>query len=82
MTDAELLEIIARVEREGWTELDLSGNDLEVLPPEIGRLPSLEKLILGRWDNEKWKGKGNCLTAIPQEIFQLISKNFIFHSTK
>jgi len=28
MTDEELLEIIARAEREGWTELDLSGNDL------------------------------------------------------
>ena len=71
MTDTELLEIIARAEREGWTELDLSGNDLEVLPPEIGRLQSLEKLILGKFDNEKKNRKGNRLTAIPQEIFQL-----------
>jgi len=70
MTDAELLEIIARAEREGWTELDLSGNDLEVLPPEIGRLQSLEKLILGKWDDKRER-KGNRLTAIPQEIFQL-----------
>jgi internalin A len=71
MTDAELLEIIARAEREGWTELDLSGNDLEVLPPEIGRLQSLEKLILGKWDDKSFEGKGNRFTAIPQEIFQL-----------
>ena len=70
MTDAELLAIIAQAEREGWTELDLSGNDLEGLPSEIGRLQSLERLILGKWDDEEG-GKGNCLTAIPQEIFSL-----------
>ncbi|PZV15467.1 MAG: GTP-binding protein [Pseudanabaena sp.] len=70
MTDAELLAIIAQAEREGWTELDLSGNDLERLPSEIGRLQSLEKLILGKWDDKEGR-KGNRLTAIPQEIFQL-----------
>ncbi|MFZ4729681.1 MAG: leucine-rich repeat domain-containing protein, partial [Pseudanabaena sp.] len=71
MNDAELLAIIAQAEREGWTELDLSGNDLEGLPSEIGRLQSLENLILGKWDDEAEKFKGNRLTAIPQEIFQL-----------
>ena len=71
MNDAELLAIIAQAEREGWTELDLSGNDLEGLPSEIGRLQSLEKLILGKVDNKTYQGKGNRLTAIPQEIFQL-----------
>jgi len=65
MNDAELLAIIAQAEREGWTELDLSGKDLEGLPSEIGRLQSLEKLILGE------PHKGNRLTVIPQEIFQL-----------
>ncbi len=52
MTDAELLTIIAQAEQEGWTELDLSGNDLESLPSEIGRLQSLERLILGKWNCE------------------------------
>jgi hypothetical protein len=68
MTDAELLAIIAQAKRESWTELDLSGNDLEGLPSEIGRLQSLENLVLGKFDGEV---KGNRLTAIPQEIFQL-----------
>jgi internalin A len=71
MTDAELLAIIAQAESEGWTELDLSGNDLEGLPSEIGRLQSLEKLILGKLDNKTHQYKGNRLTVIPQEIFQL-----------
>jgi internalin A len=70
MTDAELLAIIAQAEREGWIELDLSGNDLEELPSEIGRLQSLEKLIIGKWDRVEGD-IGNRLTAIPQEIFQL-----------
>jgi internalin A len=71
MNDAELLAIIAQAERECWTELDLSGNDLEELPSKIGRLQSLESLILGKWDDEDFEEKGNRLTAIPQEIFQL-----------
>ncbi len=65
------MAIIAQAEREGWTELDLSGNDLEGLPSEIARLQSLEKLILGKWDDEEEEEKGNRLTAIPKEIFQL-----------
>jgi internalin A len=48
MTDAELLAIIAQAEREGWRSLDLSGNDLDELPPDIGRSQSLEKLTLGK----------------------------------
>ncbi len=71
MTDAELLAIIAQAEREGWTELDLSENDLEGLPIKIGRLQSLERLILGKWDDKENKRKRNRSTAIPQEIFQL-----------
>ena len=71
MTDAELLAIIAQAEREGWTELDLSGNDLEGLPSEIGRLQSLEKLILGWYDKKTEKVKVNSLTTLPKELFQL-----------
>ena len=71
MTDTELLAIITQAEREGWTEIDLSGNDLEGLPSEIGQLQSLEKLILGKWDKKENKRKGNRFTAIPQGIFQL-----------
>ncbi|MFM7603493.1 MAG: hypothetical protein ACKO7R_20220 [Pseudanabaena sp.] len=48
MNSAELRAIIAQAERKRWTELDLSGNDLEALPPEIGWLQSLERLILGK----------------------------------
>jgi Leucine-rich repeat (LRR) protein len=48
MNDVELLAIIAQAERDRRTELDLTGNDLETLPPEIGRSQSLEKLILGK----------------------------------
>ena len=70
MNSAELRAIIAQAEREGWTELDLSGKDLETLPTEIGRLQSLEKLILGKWVRGEGR-KGNRFTAIPQEIFQL-----------
>ncbi len=71
MTDAELLAIIAQAEREGWTELDLSGNNLEGLPSEIGRLQSFGKLILGKWDDEAEEIQGNCLTSILKEIFKL-----------
>ncbi len=47
MTEEELLRVIEQARSEGVTELDLSGNDLTALPPEIGRLTQLKKLILG-----------------------------------
>lgn len=37
MNDAELLAIMIQAERDRWTELDFSGNDLEALPIAIGR---------------------------------------------
>ena len=61
MIDAELLAIIAQAEREGWTELDLSGNDLERISPEIANLANLTELDLS--DNQ--------ITAIPDAIANL-----------
>ncbi|MEA5479230.1 leucine-rich repeat domain-containing protein [Pseudanabaena galeata UHCC 0370] len=61
MTDAELLAIIAQAEREGWTELDLSGKGLKKLPSEIGKLANLTTLDLSI----------NQITAIPDEIANL-----------
>jgi internalin A len=61
MNDAELLAIIAQAEREGWTELDLSGNDLKRIPPEISKLLNVKELNLC----------GNQIDAIPDAISQL-----------
>jgi Leucine-rich repeat (LRR) protein len=58
MNDAELLAIIAQAEREGWTELDLSGKDLKKIPSEIANLANLTSLNLNR----------NQITAIPDAM--------------
>ena len=44
MTRDELLAIIDRAAREEWAELDLRGEEITELPPEIGRLTRLKKL--------------------------------------
>ncbi len=59
MIREELLEIIRQAETEQIAELDLSEYEITELPPEIGRLTSLQGLIL----------RG--LTKIPREIAQL-----------
>jgi hypothetical protein len=41
MNDAELLAIIAQAEREGWTELDLSGKNIREIPDAIACLKTL-----------------------------------------
>jgi Leucine-rich repeat (LRR) protein len=46
MTDEELLQIIKQAAREGATELDLSDDDLKVLPLEICQLDNLSVLDL------------------------------------
>ena len=61
MTDDELLRTIAQAKREGWKELDLSGEELTMLPAEIGQLEQLQNLHIS--ENE--------LTALPTEIGQL-----------
>ncbi|MBD1915774.1 MULTISPECIES: COR domain-containing protein [Cyanophyceae] len=71
MTRDELLTLIDQAEAEGWTELDLAGQGLTELPPEIGKLTQLETLILGKWDEERNEDFGNELTSLPLEISQL-----------
>lgn len=63
MTNEELLKVIERAKIIGVKKLDLSGNQLTVLPPEIGLLRNLQKLNL----------RDNKLTTLPPEIGQLIS---------
>jgi internalin A len=53
MTQDELLALIEQAAAENWTELDLSGQGLTALPPEIGKLTQLESLILGRWAKDE-----------------------------
>ena len=55
------LERIREAERDGHTNLDLSGLGLRSLPPEIGKLTSLMALSL----------YANQLTAVPREIGKL-----------
>jgi Leucine-rich repeat (LRR) protein len=71
MTRDELLELIDQAAAEGWTELDLAGQNLTELPPEIGQLTQLETLILGKYDDDTSKYIGNQLTALPPEIIAL-----------
>ncbi len=61
MDEEELLEIIEDAARNEVTELDLYGNGLTNLPPEIGQLTSLTSLDLN----------SNHLTSLPKEIAHL-----------
>ena len=74
-TQDELLALIDQAAAEGWTELDLSGQGLTELPPEIGQLTQLESLTLGKV--EKWNYEEsqripvlitNSLTNFPEEL--------------
>ena len=67
MTRDELLELIDTAVREGWTELDLSNQEITELPPEIGKLANLEKLHL----------YNNQLKSLPKNIRWLENLNFL-----
>jgi internalin A len=54
----ELRQVITQAARESRAELDLSGQGLTELPPEIGELTSPQSLYL----------HGNRLTALPPRV--------------
>lgn len=61
MTKTELLAIIRQAKEEQWLELNLSGQGITELPPEIGQLQALQNLHL----------TFNQLSQLPSEIGQL-----------
>ncbi len=66
------LQKIEQAAAEQWEELDLSGMGLRSVPPEIGGLGQLKRLILGKWEDEdKEKSVGNRLAALPEELGRL-----------
>ncbi|MDJ0702297.1 MAG: COR domain-containing protein [Leptolyngbyaceae cyanobacterium MO_188.B28] len=80
MSQDDLLALIDQAAEKGWTELDLSGQGLTALPPEIGKLTQLEKLILGKvveWEYPEGRPTPklitNALSALPAEIAALES---------
>ncbi|MEG4864172.1 MULTISPECIES: leucine-rich repeat protein [unclassified Microcoleus] len=81
MTREEAVRRIHRAAEEKLTQLDLSGLDLEELPPEIGKCTQLEKLVLGKV--ERWQGFNvnpslkliipNQLRTLPEELRSLVN---------
>lgn len=68
MTQDELLRLIDEAAADGRPTLDLAGENLSELPPEIGKLTNLKTLVLGRWDKKKRKSLRNSLSALPDEM--------------
>jgi internalin A len=68
MNYQELLNLIAKARDEEWQNLDLSGWGLDALPPEIGSLVKLKRLILGKYDSVRSQLIGNNLTDLPEEL--------------
>ncbi|MEL6938273.1 MAG: COR domain-containing protein [Cyanobacteria bacterium J06598_1] len=71
VTQDELLRLIDEAAADGRETLDLAGEGLSELPPEIGRLTQLKTLILGRWDPETSSLLGNNLKTLPEAIGML-----------
>ena len=70
MTDEKLLQVIEKAAREGRTKLDLSGNQLRSLPPQIAQLTNLTRLDLSR----------NQLASLPPQIAQLTNLTQLYLS--
>ncbi|NJK66775.1 MAG: leucine-rich repeat domain-containing protein, partial [Microcoleus sp. SU_5_3] len=80
MTREEALRRIHRAAEEKLTELDLSGLELEELPPEIGKCTQLETLVLGKVEKWEWvddkpipKLITNQLRKLPEELRSLLN---------
>ncbi|MEM8615288.1 MAG: GTPase, partial [Cyanobacteria bacterium P01_H01_bin.105] len=71
MNQDDLRQFIDQVLAEGWTELNLSDQNLSDLPSEIGKLTQLEVLILGYGD-DYFSSMGNRIKKLPPEIVHLI----------
>jgi internalin A len=63
MTQEELLAVIEEARQSEQTRLDLAGQNIYELPPEIGQLTNLISLHLGK----------NQLTVLPESIGQLVN---------
>ena len=68
MTEAELLEIIAKAAREGATALSLLGKGIKTIHPEIATLTSLNTLYLSY----------NQITEIPESLTNLTSLTTLY----
>ena len=72
MTREEAVRRIDQAAEEKLTQLDLAGLDLEELPPEIGKCPPLETLVLReKFYEEKRELVRNKLTEFPDAVLQL-----------
>ena len=67
MTREEAVRRIERAADEKLMELDLSGLELEEVPPEIAKCTQLETLLLAR----SYEKKKNKLTKFPDPVLQL-----------
>jgi internalin A len=68
---ADLLKLIDQAATENWEELDLSGMGLRSLPPEIGQLTGLRKLVLGKVEKWEWQGDKPVPTLITNQLTRL-----------
>lgn len=78
MTDEELLQVIEQAAEEGAPELDLSGNNLTALPPEIGKLTQLLHSYLDKIGTEA--PIIAMVNSSPNKLFLLVNKDWSLSS--